>query len=131
LLQSRKDQYYQTYSLSGMALDRRLADLVFMPQSGMAAHIEEDAYRNKVLKTFFRHGRLTQLPAQLKKRAIVLERIVQEFEPDRAYTEREVNQVLVEFNDDVASLSSAAPTFNGSCASTGAWLVFPSARTAP
>ena len=70
----------------------------------MNAQVEEDAYRKKVLNTFFRHGRLTQIPAQLKKRLIILEKIVQEFEPEQAYSEHQVNQILLEFHEDVASL---------------------------
>jgi hypothetical protein len=104
LLESRKDQYYQVYSLAGDVLRRPLSDIVFMAQPALSAEVEEDAYRKKVLETFLRRGRLTQIPAQLKKQAIILERLAQEFEPDRAYTEREVNQVLVEFHDDVAAL---------------------------
>jgi biotin operon repressor len=104
LLTAEKTQYYQVYSLSGALLDKPLRDVVFMPQPGVAAQVEEDAYRQKVLKTFFKYGRLKAIPAQLKKFMIVLETIVQEFEPERTYTEREVNQVLVEFNDDVATL---------------------------
>ena len=75
-----------------------------MPQPGLAPAVEPDAYRAKVLRTFMKPGRPVQLPAQLKKRLIVLERLVEEFEPDRKYTEREVNQILVEFNEDVATL---------------------------
>jgi ArsR family transcriptional regulator len=104
LLESRKDQYYQIYSLVGDMLDETIADVVFMSQSGLRAQVEEDAYRDKVLQTFFRRGRLTGIPVQLKKRQIVIERLAEEFEPDRDYTEREVNQILVEFHDDVATL---------------------------
>jgi biotin operon repressor len=104
LLVSRKDQYYQVYSLTGDVLDRTIGDVAFVPQSGLSARVEEDAYRDKVLRTFFRHGRLTGIPAQLKKRQIVIERLAQEFEPGRTYTERQVNQVLVEYHDDVATL---------------------------
>jgi hypothetical protein len=104
LLASKKDQYYQVYSLAGDVLDRTIGQVVFMPQSGLSARVEEDAYRDKVLRTFFRRGRLTGIPAQLKKRQIVIEQLAQEFEPERAYTEREVNRVLVEFHDDVATL---------------------------
>jgi ArsR family transcriptional regulator, arsenate/arsenite/antimonite-responsive transcriptional repressor len=104
LLKSEKDQYYQVYSLTGDWLDRTLGEVALVPQEGMDQQVEEDAYRKKVLQTFFKRGRLVEIPAQLKKRQIVLARIAEEFEPDRAYTEREVNQVLVEFHDDVASL---------------------------
>ncbi len=104
LLAARKDQYYQIYSLRREWLECRVGELVRMPQPGLAAHVAEDAYREKVLRTFFRRGRLVHIPAQRKKRQIVLERLVEEFAPDRDYTEREVNQTLVEFHDDVATL---------------------------
>ena len=37
-----------------------------------------------MLRTFFRNGRLTEIPAKESKRRIVLERIALEFEPGRA-----------------------------------------------
>jgi ArsR family transcriptional regulator, arsenate/arsenite/antimonite-responsive transcriptional repressor len=104
LLESRKEQYYQIYSLRRGALAPTLEDLVSVPHPGMAAHVEEDAFREKVLEAFLKRGRLVTIPAQRKKRQIVLERLVQEFAPDRDYPEREVNQILVEFHDDVATL---------------------------
>lgn len=104
LLESRKDQYYQTYSLIDHALKRRLSDVIFVPQPDLTAQVEEDAYRAKVVDTFFRYGRLVSIPAQLKKRQVILERLAEEFEPDRDYPEREVNLILVEFHDDVATL---------------------------
>jgi ArsR family transcriptional regulator len=104
LLESRKDQYYQTYSLVENILRKPLQDVVSLPQPGLTDEVEEDAYRKKVLNTFFKHGRLVSIPAQLKKRLIILNKLADEFEPERDYTELEVNQVLVEFNEDVASL---------------------------
>jgi len=104
LLAAQKDQYYQVYSLRREWLECRVGEIVRMPQPGLAAHVAEDAYREKVLRTFFRRGRLVRIPAQRKKRQIVLERLVEEFQPDRDYPEREVNQTLVEFHDDVATL---------------------------
>jgi ArsR family transcriptional regulator len=104
LLQSKKDQYYQTYSLVGNLLDKTLGQVVRLPQPGLTAEVEEDAYRDKVLRTFFARGCLTQIPAQLKKRVIVLEKIVQEFEPEHEYTEREVNLILLDINEDIAAL---------------------------
>jgi ArsR family transcriptional regulator len=104
LLRSEKDQYYQTYSLVGAPLARTLAEVVFVPQPTLKKQVEEDAYRQQVLDTFFRRGHLTSIPAQHKKRQILLERLVEEFEPDHRYTEREVNQILVDFHDDVATL---------------------------
>jgi hypothetical protein len=104
VVRAEKDQYYQMYSLAGGALSRPLSDVVFVPQSGVTAQVEEDAYRRKVLETFFKRGRLVSIPAQRKKQRIVLEKLAEEFEPDRDYTEREVNRILVERHDDVATL---------------------------
>ena len=104
MLQSAKNQYYQVYSLAGDLLNKTLGELIALSQAGSAVRVEPDAYRQKVLDTFFKRGRLVKIPAQLKKQQIVLERLVEEFEPDRDYAEREVNQVLVDFNDDVAAL---------------------------
>lgn len=104
LLTSKKDQYYQTYSLLDEKLNNQLADLVHMPQPELFSGVEQDAYREKVLHTFFKHGRLVQIPAQRKKALVIFEKLAEAFEPQRAYTEREVNHILLDFNDDVASL---------------------------
>lgn len=104
LLQAHKDQYYQMYALVPGVLERTLADVVRLPQPDLQAEVVEDAYRQKVRKAFFRHGRLTHLPAQRKKQQVVLAHIVQAFEPARDYTEHEVNVALLDFHEDVAAL---------------------------
>jgi DNA-binding transcriptional ArsR family regulator len=104
LLVATKDQYYQTYSLVGDWLERTLGEVALLPQPSLAPGVEMDAYRRKVVETFFKRGRLIAIPSQLKKQQIVFETIAQEFEPARDYTEREVNQTLLDFHDDVAAL---------------------------
>ncbi len=104
LLNSRKDQYYQIYQLVEAPLQKTIAEMVQVPQPGLKANVEVDAYRQKVLKTFFRHGRLVQIPAQQKKKLIILEEIVKVFTPGEKYDEWDVNKMLVDFNEDVASL---------------------------
>lgn len=104
LLSHQKDQYYHTYSPVTELFGRTLGDMIRLPQTGLATDVEEDAYRKRILDTFIKRGRLVQIPAQLKKFQVILERLVEEFEPERQYTEHEVNQTLLEFNEDVASL---------------------------
>ena len=104
LVESRRDQYYQTYSLMGEVFKRTLGEVVSVPQQGLAKRVEKDAYRAKVLKTFLKHGRLKQIPGQMKKRQIILAELVEEFEPECDYTEIEVNRILLEFHEDVATL---------------------------
>jgi hypothetical protein len=49
-------------------------------------------------------GRIRELPARAAKREVVLEYVVERFEPEREYSEREVNDVLVELFDDHVTL---------------------------
>ena len=104
LLTARKDQYYQMYAVVSELLTKPLGDVIRLSQPGLANNVEKDAYRQKVLKTFMRRGQLTRIPAQLKKRQVILEEIVKSFEPEREYTEKEVNFILLDFHEDVATL---------------------------
>lgn len=49
-------------------------------------------------------GRLTSIPVQLSKRTIVLDYLAQNFEPGRRYKEKEVNEILARYHEDVAAL---------------------------
>jgi len=60
--------------------------------------------QNAVLRAFFDGPRLRQIPASRKKRVVVLRRLLERFEPERAYPESEVNDMLREAHDDVATL---------------------------
>jgi hypothetical protein len=63
------------------------------------------SYDAKVLRSFLRGGRLVSIPAREKKRWVILRYLVTQcFEQDRDYSEREVNDLLGEYHDDVATL---------------------------
>jgi DNA-binding transcriptional ArsR family regulator len=63
------------------------------------------AYEARVLGTFLLDGRLDRIPAQEKKRLVILQFLAEsDFEPGRSYPEKEVNQVLALRHPDVASL---------------------------
>jgi excisionase family DNA binding protein len=53
---------------------------------------------------FDESGRLKSLPAQRAKRRAVLERVAEQFDPERSYKEPEVNDLLRNVFDDVAYL---------------------------
>jgi hypothetical protein len=67
-------------------------------------HTDSDVPGAVVLSRFIKGGRLTSIPVQFSKRAIVLDYLAQSFEPGRRYPEREVNETLSRFHDDVAAL---------------------------
>jgi hypothetical protein len=67
-----------------------------------------DAYERKVLSDFFgRDGRLKEIPAQQKKRDVVLRYILNEFQPGERYSEKQVNSIIKRFHDDTASIRRA------------------------
>jgi hypothetical protein len=58
-----------------------------------------------VLRNFFTpEGRLKQIPAQRKKRLIVLQHIVKGLKTGTSYTEKEINEHIQQFHDDFATL---------------------------
>jgi hypothetical protein len=58
----------------------------------------------QVLATFVRDGRIAQLPAQMSRRIVVLRWLAAQLEPDREYTEREINELLNGHSEDYATL---------------------------
>ena len=62
---------------------------------------EEEA---SILGRFFTEGRLTNVPTQASKRFLVLEKIAQEFEPGRRYSERDVNFKIQLIHGDHAAI---------------------------
>lgn len=62
-------------------------------------------YEEKVLRAFIRDDRLVSIPAQERKRLVILAHLRDRcFVEDRAYPEAEVNQRLALFHPDVAAL---------------------------
>ena len=58
----------------------------------------------EVLRNFLVDGRLTSIPAQKSKRRVVLDFLAQQFEPGKAYPERDVNMKLGLYYADYAAL---------------------------
>lgn len=58
----------------------------------------------KVLRAYLREGVLMTMPRRGRKRRIVLEHLVQRFEPGVRYPEVEVNLALRQAHPDVAAL---------------------------
>jgi hypothetical protein len=92
-----------TYRLDPATL-RRVAEAVGPPREAGLALGAASEDEESVLRTFFRNGRLTEVPAKESKRRIVLERIALEFEPGVRYGEKEVNVIVGRFFNDYAAL---------------------------
>jgi DNA-binding transcriptional ArsR family regulator len=64
----------------------------------------EDRVRAKILVDFFVGDQLKAIPSQRKKRVVILQHLVERFEPGRAYPEKEVNAILKSAHEDFATL---------------------------
>lgn len=102
---SYKTQYYTMYALEKSLFMTSILDLIQEESDEAELQRQRDeAYRQKVLQSFFQYGKLKSIPTQKKKERIVLEELVKAFEPGRDYTEREVNIILADFHDDFCTL---------------------------
>ncbi|MGI5127753.1 DUF2087 domain-containing protein [Pseudonocardia sp. CA-107938] len=79
---------------AGGLVDEHLAVREGLFTEAAKAAAPEEPVAEDVVDRFVRDGRLIGLPAQESKRRLVLERIVQSFEPGRHFPEREIDAVL-------------------------------------
>ena len=71
----------------------------------LKSHSNRRSEQDKVLQNFFDdEGKLKSIPTKRSKRIYVLERLLDEFDFDRTYSEKEVNQILRQFHSDVCTL---------------------------
>lgn len=105
LVSARKDQYYTMYSLNENVIDQSIKDTIDQSKPKDAVEQDrEELYRQKVVGNFFENGMLKAIPAQHKKRIIVLEEILKDFEFDRKYSEKEVNSMIAVYFDDFCTI---------------------------
>lgn len=106
LVTARKEQYYTVYALNPAAAELRLADLLVpdSPAGEDAALAREEAYRQKVLESFFDGERLTAIPVQRKKKLIVLQKIAERFTPGRLYGEAELSEIIAGIHPDYCTI---------------------------
>ena len=104
LVRVTPDAQRRSYSLD-LAVLRDLSGAGAAPRDVPATgDTDGDRERAKVLRDFFAGERLKQIPAQRRKRVIVLQHLLTRFEPNRDYPEREVNDLLRPAHADVATL---------------------------
>ncbi len=105
LVQARAAQHYHIYSLQLQTLHGMSQKI--LSQAVLQKTTEEldlGAYDHKVLRDFMEGDRLKTIPRQWKKREVILRYLTEQFEMDRRYTEKEVNEILSQTHEDYASL---------------------------
>lgn len=105
LVSRKKEQYYVMYSVNQDLLSVTLNDLL-MPHDIKKADQDKrvNNYHNRVLKSFFKNRRLVRMPSQRKKRDIILMEFAKLFEPEREYSEKEINETIKKYHDDYCNV---------------------------
>jgi predicted transcriptional regulator len=108
LVSARVEGHYYIYSLHTETLEtmaRRLLSKDSLPHPIEPLETAAAAFDRKVLAAFVNsEGQIKSFPAQEKKFVVLLKHVLQAFEISRRYSEKEVNEILLRYNDDVASL---------------------------
>jgi biotin operon repressor len=106
LVSAKTESYYNVYQLDEKALQSKSHNL--FSQEHLAASVVDvdvDAYDRKVLADYTRKdGSLKTIPAQRKKLEAILRYVVKVFEPNKKYSEKQVNEMLGKYHEDTASL---------------------------
>ena len=82
----------------GLLSSERMAELVPLQE------MEGDAWEHKVIRDFFEGPRLKEIPANRKKRSVVLRWLANLFEPGTRYTEAQVNEIIKRHHPDASAL---------------------------
>lgn len=106
IVKLRKEGQTHWYALDEEALHKLAQEVLSADSLARLAPPEGgDAWEQKVWQNFLTpDGRLKEIPAQRKKRDVILNRLVAEFQRDRKYSEAEVNEALRRYHEDVATL---------------------------
>ena len=70
----------------------------------MQRFIVTEEEKLKVLETYFKDGVLETFPRKEKRKFIILEEIIQQFEAEEIYSEKEINEKLKEIYPDFATI---------------------------
>lgn len=106
LVSAKAEGYYSIYSLNKEHLEEMSQNLLSREKlPDLAKDVDIDAYDRKVIRDYSNaDGSLKILPSQRKKMDAVLRYVVKAFKPGLRYKEKEVNEILLKYNEDYALL---------------------------
>ncbi|QTH40400.1 metalloregulator ArsR/SmtB family transcription factor [Cohnella sp. LGH] len=111
LINERRDKNTIYFSLNDYFLKGNAEAALRLIYRGADNKEEEDMEgtlektRESVIGNFFtKEGRLKHVPAQLKKKLIVLEHIVSSLEQGQKYAEKEINEFIKSYHEDFATI---------------------------
>lgn len=101
LIKVQQDGHQRLYRTNHAALSVPLESLV---RGEIDLPAAEDPYRERVIRAFLKGGKLVQIPAQRKKRDVILHELAGLFEVGEQYSEKQVNEILGAYHPDFFTL---------------------------
>ncbi len=93
------------YRLNSEALSQLNKSIFTTEQmASWVSDVKSEAWEEKVLKNYLDGDRIKELPASRKKRLVILIWLVEKFESEVTYTERQVNEIIARHHPDYATL---------------------------
>lgn len=106
LIKERRDKNTIYFSLNTKILEGSAMAILSVGKGSvdMEMSVTEEE-RSNILNNFFsRDGKLKNIPAQRKKKLVILAHLVKGLEFGRVYPEKEMNEYLKKFHEDYATL---------------------------
>ena len=98
LVTARAESYYSVYQLDQSVLEAKARSMFTHEElSSVAAEVDVDAYDNKVIKDYSKRDGSLKLEA-------VLRHVVKAFDLGKRYSEKQVNETLLRYHEDTATL---------------------------
>ncbi|MEF2966323.1 metalloregulator ArsR/SmtB family transcription factor [Paenibacillus sp. M1] len=110
LVYERRDKNTIYFYLNEKSLALQAEAILRIGESGkseVATELENEKALEKmaVIRNFFtKDGMLKHLPAQRKKKVMVLEHLVRGLDPHKKYTEKEINEYIKKYHEDFATI---------------------------
>ncbi|MEO8972197.1 MAG: DUF2087 domain-containing protein [Ktedonobacteraceae bacterium] len=99
----RSEDNRRLYRYDGEALQRQSRELLMAHKpTSVIDDSEGEAWERKVLRDYFEGERLKDIPADNKKRAVIMKWFASLFKPEVQYKESEVNEIIKRHHSDWA-----------------------------
>lgn len=104
LVDVRADGTMRIYRLNSKALEAMSKDIFAQPNLAALVKPSQMTDEERVLRTWVKNGRIVDIPAQEKKKQILIRWVAGQIDPERRWTEKEFSEWLKQFNEDYAFL---------------------------
>ncbi|QQZ09768.1 metalloregulator ArsR/SmtB family transcription factor [Heyndrickxia vini] len=106
LIRERRDKNTIYFSLNEKILQGSAMAILSVGKGGanMEMSVTEEERASIINNFFTKDGKLKNIPAQRKKKLVILAHIVKELEFGKIYPEKEINEFLKKYHEDYATL---------------------------